>query len=211
MGASSSASSSSSSPRLEPGCGASTRKCRPVGPKKSSVSFLERFSWTSPERTRCAKSVATRCSTYLLSGRAPYSAISSAFAETMACAAESVTVRTTSCSSATMRASSAIWNFAIADSEPRSSGENWMTWSRRFMNSGLKKDLMSFELEVRMMYVCRKSTVRPFASVNLPSSKTCRNVLKMSGCAFSASSSSTTLYGFLRTASVSWPPSSWPM
>ena len=43
-----------------------------------------------------------------------------------------------------------------------------------------------------------------------PSSSTCSNTLKTSGCAFSISSKSTTEYGFLRTASVSCPPSSYP-
>ena len=55
-----------------------------------------------------------------------------------------------------------------------------------------------------------KSTVLPCASVNLPSSKICSNVLKTSGWAFSTSSSKTTLKGFLLTASVNCPPSSYP-
>ena len=63
-------------------------------------------------------------------------------------------------------------------------------------------------LEVRMMIVFLKSTVRPWESVMRPSSSTCSRMLNTSGCAFSISSKSTTEYGFLRTASVSWPPSS---
>ena len=63
-------------------------------------------------------------------------------------------------------------------------------------------------LEVMMMTVLRKSTVRPCASVSLPSSRTCSSVLNTSGCAFSTSSNSTTEYGLRRTASVSCPPSS---
>ena len=55
-----------------------------------------------------------------------------------------------------------------------------------------------------------KSTVLPWESVILPSSNTCNNTLNTSGWAFSISSKSTTEYGFLRTASVSWPPSSYP-
>ena len=43
-----------------------------------------------------------------------------------------------------------------------------------------------------------------------PSSSTCNSTLNTSGCAFSISSKSTTLYGLRRTASVSWPPSSYP-
>ena len=63
-------------------------------------------------------------------------------------------------------------------------------------------------LDVMMMTVFRKSTVRPWASVIRPSSRTCSSVLKTSVCAFSISSKSTTEYGLRRTASVSCPPSS---
>ncbi len=52
------------------------------------------------------------------------------------------------------------------------------------------------------MTVFLKSTVRPCPSVSRPSSSTCSSTLKTSGCAFSTSSSRSTLYGFLRTASV---------
>ena len=62
--------------------------------------------------------------------------------------------------------------------------------------------------EVRMMMVFLKSTVRPCESVMRPSSRICSRMLNTSGCAFSISSNSTTLYGLRRTASVSWPPSS---
>src|SRR4030067_482350 len=43
-------------------------------------------------------------------------------------------------------------------------------------------------LAVRMITVFLKSTVLPWASVNLPSSKICKSTLKTSGCAFSISS-----------------------
>src|SRR3954447_15238569 len=52
----------------------------------------------------------------------------------------------------------------------------------------------------------RKSTVRPWASVSRPSSRIWRRMLNTSGCAFSISSSRSTLYGFRPPASVSWPP-----
>ncbi len=65
-------------------------------------------------------------------------------------------------------------------------------------------------LEVRIITVLVKSTVRPCPSVSRPSSSICKSVLKTEGCAFSTSSKSTTLYGRLLTASVSWPPSSCP-
>ena len=65
-------------------------------------------------------------------------------------------------------------------------------------------------LEVIMIMVFLKSTVFPRESVIRPSSSTCNNTLNTSGCAFSISSKSTTEYGFLLTASVSWPPSSYP-
>ena len=47
--------------------------------------------------------------------------------------------------------------------------------------------------EVMITIALRKSTVRPWASVSLPSSRICRRMLKTSGCAFSISSSSSTL------------------
>lgn len=55
-----------------------------------------------------------------------------------------------------------------------------------------------------------KFTVRHFESVRRPSSKTCNKILNTSGCAFSISSNRITEYGFLRTASVNCPPSSYP-
>ncbi len=51
--------------------------------------------------------------------------------------------------------------------------------------------------------VLRKSTVRPWPSVSLPSSSTASSTSNTSGCAFSISSNSTTEYGRRRTASVS--------
>ena len=65
-------------------------------------------------------------------------------------------------------------------------------------------------LLVMMTTVLRKSTVLPWLSVRRPSSSTCSKILKISGCAFSISSNSTTEYGLRRTALVSWPPSSCP-
>ena len=50
-------------------------------------------------------------------------------------------------------------------------------------------------LEVMIKIVFLKSTVRPWESVIRPSSSTCSNTLKTSGCAFSISSKSTTEYG----------------
>jgi hypothetical protein len=47
-------------------------------------------------------------------------------------------------------------------------------------------------LEVMMITVFLKLTVRPWPSVSRPSSSTCNRTLKTSGCAFSISSSSTT-------------------
>ena len=65
-------------------------------------------------------------------------------------------------------------------------------------------------LLVIIMIVFLKSTVLPCESVILPSSSTCKSTLNTSGWAFSISSNNTTEYGFLLTASVSWPPSSYP-
>src|SRR5216684_4310916 len=64
--------------------------------------------------------------------------------------------------------------------------------------------------DVMMMMVFLKFTRLPRPSVRWPSSNTCSRMLKMSGCALSISSSSTTEYGFRFTFSVSWPPSSRP-
>ena len=52
-------------------------------------------------------------------------------------------------------------------------------------------------LVVMMMITLRKSALRPLLSVSVPWSITCSRMLKMSGCAFSISSSSSTLYGCL--------------
>ena len=62
--------------------------------------------------------------------------------------------------------------------------------------------------DVMITIVFRKSTLRPCASVSLPSSRIWSRMLKTSGWAFSISSRRTTEYGLRRTASVSWPPSS---
>ena len=64
--------------------------------------------------------------------------------------------------------------------------------------------------DVMIIMVFLKSTRRPFPSVSLPSSITCNSILKTVEFAFSISSSNTMLYGFLRTRSVSCPPSSYP-
>src|SRR3954469_5727653 len=60
--------------------------------------------------------------------------------------------------------------------------------------------------DVMITIACRKSTVRPWASVSRPSSRIWRRMLKTSGWAFSISSSRSTLYGFGRSAPGSWPP-----
>ena len=63
-------------------------------------------------------------------------------------------------------------------------------------------------LDVMMTIVFLKLTVRPWESVRRPSSRICSIMLNTSGWAFSISSNSSREYGFLRTTSVSWPPSS---
>ena len=65
-------------------------------------------------------------------------------------------------------------------------------------------------LEVMMIMVFLKLATRPLLSVNRPSSKTWSKILKVSGWAFSISSNKMMLYGLLLTASVNWPPSSYP-
>ena len=98
--------------------------------------------------------------------------------------------------------------------------------STRFKNSGRKKRISMFctssrvtspffciisaepRLLVIIISVFLKSTMRPCPSVRRPSSSTCKSTLNTSAWAFSISSSKITLYGWRRTASVSWPPSS---
>ena len=65
-------------------------------------------------------------------------------------------------------------------------------------------------LVVMTMQTLRKSAFLPLLSVRVPWSITCSRMLKMSGCAFSISSSSSTEYGCLVMASVSKPPWSKP-
>ena len=66
------------------------------------------------------------------------------------------------------------------------------------------------KLDVIIITQFVKSIFLPRLSVKKPSSKTCRSILKISGWAFSISSSKTTAYGFLLIFSVNWPPSSYP-
>src|SRR3982751_1859783 len=63
----------------------------------------------------------------------------------------------------------------------------------------------TFEVMITMQW--RKSTVRPCESVSRPSSRICRRMLNTSGCAFSISSSRSTLYGFRRPAPGGGAPS----
>ncbi len=64
--------------------------------------------------------------------------------------------------------------------------------------------------EVQIITVFLNEIVWPLLSVSRPSSRICKSMLNISGWAFSTSSNNTTEYGFLRTASVSFPPSSYP-
>ncbi|MNY59166.1 hypothetical protein D3C86_1955800 [compost metagenome] len=109
-----------------------------------------------------------------------------------------------------------------------SSERKLMVASRRLRNSGVNMRLMSAisspcsralvkpivarfmvsapAFVVMMMITLRKSARRPLLSVSAPWSITCSRILKISGCAFSISSSSSTQCGFFVTASVSKPP-----
>ena len=62
-------------------------------------------------------------------------------------------------------------------------------------NARILRNLAAPTLDVMMITVLRKSTVLPWLSVRRPSSSTCSRMLKISGCAFSISSNSTTEYG----------------
>ena len=82
-------------------------------------------------------------------------------------------------------------------SSTTSSTRDWKPSPSRFIRC------LAPMFDVMMMIVFLKSTVLPSPSVSCPSSKTCSNRLKTSGCAFSTSSSSTTEYGLRFTRSVS--------
>ena len=60
------------------------------------------------------------------------------------------------------------------------------------------------------MIVSEKYTVFPCPSVILPSSKICKNLSKIEGCAFSISSNNKMENGLFFTAFVSCPPDSYP-
>mmetsp|Transcript_47369 Transcript_47369/g.101108 ORF Transcript_47369/g.101108 Transcript_47369/m.101108 type:complete len:252 (+) Transcript_47369:268-1023(+) len=136
------------------------------------------------------------------------------------------------------RCSCATMSLATSITSSRASAEKTMISSSLFKNSGRKRSpnsrltarrmfvyallsavaagavSASFRmvrdpmLEVRMSIALVKSTVRPLLSVSLPSSRTCRRMLKTSGCAFSTSSIRMSVCGVRRTASVSCPPAS---
>src|SRR3954454_17195276 len=116
------------------------------------------------------------------------------------------------------------WISTISPISSRPSGSNTTISSIRFTNSGRKYERTSSStasvcfsrssdgsantaetrLEVMITIVFRKSTLRLYPSLSRPSSSSCSRILKTSPCAFSISSSSTTLYGRRRIASVSW-------
>jgi hypothetical protein len=64
--------------------------------------------------------------------------------------------------------------------------------------------------EVITIIVFLKSIHLPFESFSCHSSRICRRIFNTSGAAFSISSSNITEYGFLFTASVNHPHSSYP-
>src|SRR5207253_458795 len=70
------------------------------------------------------------------------------------------------------------------------------------------KNASAPRFDVMIRIACRKSAVRPWPSVNRPSSSACSSTFSTSGCAFSTSSSSTTWYGLRRIFSARVPPSS---
>ena len=101
-----------------------------------------------------------------------------------------------------------------SSTRPKNSGRrNWLSALRlfsSFRSSSLRlKPRLAVvwsllpALEVMQMTVLEKSTVRPWASLILPSSRICSRIFITSGWAFSISSNSTTLYGRRRTFSVS--------
>ena len=116
---------------------------------------------------------------------------------------------------ASMLAWSSAWNTTVSSMRLRNSGRKCALTSShtasRISVAGWPAICMIIcepRLLVITMTVFLKSTVRPWPSVRRPSSSTCSSTLNTSGCAFSTSSSSSTLYGLRRTASVSVPPSS---
>ena len=106
------------------------------------------------------------------------------------------------------KAASAAWA-SVASASDAAASSTAILWSRADANRSPRASAPA--LDVMMIRVLRKSTSRPLLSVRRPSSRTWSRMLNTSGWAFSISSRSTTLYGRRRTASVSCPPSSWPM
>mmetsp|Transcript_11597 Transcript_11597/g.17390 ORF Transcript_11597/g.17390 Transcript_11597/m.17390 type:complete len:275 (-) Transcript_11597:1346-2170(-) len=90
----------------------------------------------------------------------------------------------------------------------RATGEGAEDTILRLFASSKIRLLPTLLVMTRMQFL--KLTVRPFPSVNIPSSIICKRIFSTSLCPFSSSSSRTTEWGFLLTASVSCPPSSYP-
>ena len=91
-----------------------------------------------------------------------------------------------------------------SSTRPRNSGRrNWASALRVFSSLRCSSLLLKPRppevwselpaLEVMQITVLEKSTVRPWASLILPSSRICSRMFMTSGCAFSISSNSTTL------------------
>src|SRR5208282_4319925 len=181
-------------------------------------------SWTSPARSFAVSGSTTIRWIVRLSGRAPNVGSNPAMAssERAAGVAESRTRRSSrravtwaSWRSTIFSISSSLsaWKITTSSRRFRNSGR---TWTRRAGSRSLRRSSSLFapamrsepRLLVRMTSVLRKSTVRPCPSVSRPSSINCKRTFTTSAWAFSTSSKRITVYGRVRTASVSCPPSS---
>jgi protein arginine kinase activator len=93
----------------------------------------------------------------------------------------------------------------LLTNDPTFSGMGLAFKSERCENCGLtySQFAQGGKLGCSNCYEVFKDKLNPLESVNLPSSSTCKRILKTSGWAFSISSNKITVYGFLRTASVS--------
>mmetsp|Transcript_3085 Transcript_3085/g.8868 ORF Transcript_3085/g.8868 Transcript_3085/m.8868 type:complete len:554 (-) Transcript_3085:1034-2695(-) len=169
------------------------------------LSGLAPYSGFQPRSTSTPSASSGRCSEICRALSLPVSARSASSAMVRSCALRSGRKMTSS--SSRLRNSGRKRDRSSSSTRSRTSASSRSPATR---STSASRTACAPTLEVRMMIVFLKLTVRPCPSVMRPSSRTCSSTLKTSGCALSTSSKSTTEYGLRRTASASWPPSSYP-
>mmetsp|Transcript_24046 Transcript_24046/g.81225 ORF Transcript_24046/g.81225 Transcript_24046/m.81225 type:complete len:496 (+) Transcript_24046:282-1769(+) len=169
------------------------------------LSGLAPYSGFQPRSTSTPSASSGRCSEICRALSLPVSARSASSAMVRSCALRSGRKMTSS--SSRLRNSGRKRDRSSSSTRRRTSASSRSPATR---STSASRTACAPTLEVRMMIVFLKLTVRPCPSVMRPSSRTCSSTLNTSGCALSTSSKSTTEYGLRRTASANWPPSSYP-